>query len=439
MLTIRRVPTVISLHQDDSAEFGGPPSPPSVLGQPGTPIKPAGGAQSIAAACCGDAAEGAATKFPLFSFAVRESVPARRIRSFGSFGDLVEVPDIDSLSPPSDGSDSSGAEKRSVFDTVLLGLWDDRSEKGLFRYDVSTCKTKLVDGDYGFIAQLNEGRATKKRPTEFRVDLVCQEFDHSKFNFNKADQSEVLFAFMPETGERSRFRESADVGTCPSLLLINVSPIEYGHVLLVPRVTQCLPQRIRGDVLNLAVHMAVESQNPYFRVGYNSLGAYATINHLHFQAYYLAAPFPIERAPTVPLSRRLQKRSRVSIQRVTGFPVRALVYELGADVEDLTTDVAIACERLQEANIPFNLLIADRGARIFLIPNLFSERVAKGEVPEHIMATGINPAVFEISGHLLYKAKADYNDATQKLAWELLAQASLSEERFNEVVAMITA
>jgi hypothetical protein len=29
--------------------------------------------------------------------------------------------------------------------------------------------------------------------------------------------------------------------------------------------------------------MAAEANNPYFRVGYNSLGAFATINHLHFQ------------------------------------------------------------------------------------------------------------------------------------------------------------
>ena len=33
----------------------------------------------------------------------------------------------------------------------------------------------------------------------------------------------------------------------------------------------------------MALHFALEANNPYFRVGYNSLGAYATINHLHFQ------------------------------------------------------------------------------------------------------------------------------------------------------------
>jgi GDP-L-galactose phosphorylase len=79
-----------------------------------------------------------------------------------------------------------------------------------------------------------------------------------------------------------------------TVVLINVSPIEYGHVLLCPRVTDCLPQRITPELLLPPLYLAAESRNPYFRVGYNSLGAYATINHLHFQAYYLMEAFPIE-------------------------------------------------------------------------------------------------------------------------------------------------
>lgn len=62
--------------------------------------------------------------------------------------------------------------QNSLLDTVLIALWEDCADQGLFRYDVTACPTKVVPGLYGFIAQLNEGRATKKRPTEFRVDQV---------------------------------------------------------------------------------------------------------------------------------------------------------------------------------------------------------------------------------------------------------------------------
>ena len=62
-----------------------------------------------------------------------------------------------------------------------------------------------------------------------------------------------------------------------------VSPTEYGHVLLVPRVLDFLPQCIDHDSLLLALHLAAEVDSPSFCLGYNSLGAFATINHLHFK------------------------------------------------------------------------------------------------------------------------------------------------------------
>lgn len=73
-----------------------------------------------------------------------------------------------SLFPPNVALQSS-----SLLDSVLLAEWEDRHERGLFRYDVTACPTKAVAGAYGFIAQLNEGRGSKKRPTEFTADKVC--------------------------------------------------------------------------------------------------------------------------------------------------------------------------------------------------------------------------------------------------------------------------
>lgn len=60
--------------------------------------------------------------------------------------------------------------------------------------------------------------------------------------------------------------------------------------MLIPRIFECLPQRIDRESFLLALHMAVEADNPYFRLGYNSLGAFATINHLHFQVLVTELP-----------------------------------------------------------------------------------------------------------------------------------------------------
>lgn len=44
-----------------------------------------------------------------------------------------------------------------------------------------------------------------------------------------------------------------------------------------------------GSLL-LALNFLKQVNNAYFRIGFNSLGAYGTINHLHFQVGFWASP-----------------------------------------------------------------------------------------------------------------------------------------------------
>ncbi|CAL5336056.1 unnamed protein product [Camellia sinensis] len=269
----------------------------------------------------------------------------------------------------------------AFLDSLLLGKWEDRMQRGLFRYDAAACETKVIPGEYGFIAQLNEGRHLKKRPTEFRVDKVLQPFDGNKFNFTKVGQEEVLFQFeaSDEDNETQFFPNAPiDVENSPSVVAINVSPIEYGHVLLIPWILECLPQRIDKVSFLLALYMAAEAGNPYFRLGYISLGAFATINHLHFQvhtqccaklwAYYLAVPFPIEKAP---------------IREITTLNGGG-----GNTLEDLSNAVSDSCICLQDNNVPYNVLISESGKRIYpfvIYPFSFSTIVHGDLKPENIL------------------------------------------------------
>lgn len=197
--------------------------------------------------------------------------------------------------------------------------------------------------------------------------------------------------------------------------LPQVSPIEYGHVLLVPRVLDCLPQRIDHTSFFLALSLAREAADPFFRVGYNSLGAFATINHLHFQvtlidhtlihdfdwlvdlilfsiegnsdflfnpvgvpyqfflllqAYYLDSLFPVEKVPSLRVMTSASVQRNVVVSRLLKFPVRSLVFEGGDTLRDLSNAVANSCIRLQQNNIPFNVLISDCGKRVFLFPQV---------------------------------------------------------------------
>lgn len=400
MLRIKRVPTVVSNYQKEETEEAAAAA-----------RRVSGCGRNCLNKCC---IQGA--KLPLYAF--------KRVNKFktemGVHGHEVREPE-----PPV-----------AFLDSLVLGEWEDRVQRGLFRYDVTACETKVIPGQYGFIAQLNEGRHLKKRPTEFRVDKVLQPFDGNKFNFTKVGQEEVLFQFEASEDGEVQFHPSApiDVENSPSVVAINVSPIEYGHVLLIPRVLECLPQRIDRDSFLLALYMAAEAGNPYFRLGYNSLGAFATINHLHFQAYYMALPFPIEKAPTKKI---ISTGSGVKISELLNYPVRGLVFEGGNSLEDLSNTVSDACICLQENNIPYNVLIADCGKRIFLLPQCYAEKQALGEVSSELLDTQVNPAVWEISGHMVLKRKKDYEEASEENAWRLLAEVSLSEERYQEVNALI--
>jgi GDP-L-galactose phosphorylase len=89
------------------------------------------------------------------------------------------------------------------------------------------------------------------------------------------------------------------------------------------------------------------------------------------QAYYLAAPFPVEKAPTRRImTMKSPQDEGVIVSQLLNYPVRGLVFEGGSTVQDLSDSVASSCIFLQNNNIPFNVLIADCGRRIFLFPQV---------------------------------------------------------------------
>ncbi|KAF9590302.1 hypothetical protein IFM89_033710 [Coptis chinensis] len=101
----------------------------------------------------------------------------------------------------------------------------------------------VIPGEYGFIAQLNEGHHLKKRPTEVSVD---------KFEESDTDETQFFPSALIDTEDS------------PNVVAINVSPIEYGHVLLIPKILERFSQRIDRQSFLLALNMAAEAGNPYF-------------------------------------------------------------------------------------------------------------------------------------------------------------------------------
>lgn len=90
------------------------------------------------------------------------------------------------------------------------------------------------------------------------------------------------------------------------------------------------------------------------------------------QAYYLAVPFPIEKAASKSITRTT---GGVEISEILNYPVRGLIFEGGTTLEDLSNVVSDSCICLQQNNIPYNVLISDSGKRIFLLPQVKNSRV----------------------------------------------------------------
>uniref|UniRef100_A0A0D9V943 GDP-L-galactose phosphorylase 1 n=2 Tax=Leersia perrieri TaxID=77586 RepID=A0A0D9V943_9ORYZ len=295
---------------------------------------------------------------------------------------------------------------------------------------------EVLPGKHNFVATLIEGRDQKKRPTQFEMNQVLQPFDSAKFNFTKVNPEEVIFTFEEAQNDTEKYFDNVPhaVATSSSSILINVSPIGYCHVLLIPRIHDCLPQRVDKESFLLAMYVAREARNPFFRVGYNSLGGFATINHLHFQAYYLKVQYPVEKAP---MEKITTLGNGVSIIQLAQYPVSGFVFEGGSCLEDLSDVVSKICIFMQDNNRPFNVLISESGKRIFLLPQCYAQKQALGEASQEFLDMRINPAVWELGGHLVLKRRKDYDEASEATLSRFLVQASLSELEFQELKSCI--
>ncbi|XP_063509012.1 GDP-D-glucose phosphorylase 1 isoform X2 [Pongo pygmaeus] len=240
---------------------------------------------------------------------------------------------------------------QSPFDAALCSTWKQRVELGLFRYRLGELQTQILPGAVGFVAQLNVERGVQRRRPQ-TIKSVRQAFDPEQFNFNKIRPGEVLFRLHREPDLPGTLLQE-DI-----LVVINVSPLEWGHVLLVPEPARQLPQRLLPGALRAGIEAVLLSLHPGFRVGFNSLGGLASVNHLHLHGYYLAHRLPVEQAPSEPLD------PGGHLHLLQGLPAPGFLFYTrgpGPDLESLISRVCRATDYLTDHEIAHNLFVT-RGA-----------------------------------------------------------------------------
>jgi diadenosine tetraphosphate (Ap4A) HIT family hydrolase len=128
----------------------------------------------------------------------------------------------------------------------------------------------------------------KLRPARASTQVlksVRQEFDETKFHFNKP-------FLAPEILWQGEYQNSS------VRVLYNKFPFSDYHLLIV-----ISPEKNFSQILTQEMHQAVfimvkdiEARFPGFGIGFNSLAAGASVNHLHFQGFVREQKFPVEMA-----------------------------------------------------------------------------------------------------------------------------------------------
>ncbi|KAK9394149.1 GDP-D-glucose phosphorylase 1 [Crotalus adamanteus] len=249
---------------------------------------------------------------------------------------------------PRSGAGAPRSPAWSRFDRALREGWDDRLRRGLFRYRLGELQTRVLPGRLGLVAQLNVQRATeRRRPQEARS--VRQRFDPRQFNFGQIRREEVLFCLC---------RGCPALTSSPrALVAINVSPLEQGHVLLIPDPALALPQILTPEALLVGLDAVLLSTHPGFRLGFNSLGAFASVNHLHLHCFYLDWELSVESAPC----EALLPEAGLYLLREAPAPAFLFYCDHGRQLEPLAHRICRVACHLSQREIAHNLF-ATRGA-----------------------------------------------------------------------------
>lgn len=132
--------------------------------------------------------------------------------------------------------------------------------------------------------QFNPLRAFRPpRMANTRVESLHVPFNENGFHFNKPFLRKESFWSGPLQGREVE-------------LLYNKFPFVEHHALLVPQREHEAPQYLTHDDHHYMWRVTSElgAALPGLGFGYNAHGAYASVNHLHFQLFLREAPLPVQ-------------------------------------------------------------------------------------------------------------------------------------------------
>ncbi|XP_046970940.1 GDP-D-glucose phosphorylase 1 [Vanessa cardui] len=231
-------------------------------------------------------------------------------------------------------------EKISKFLPLLKSKWNDiHSKANVFRYKILNLQERLLNEKY--LLQLNPNRQSNRRHPE-QINDICQPFDEKRFNFTKVSKEEIIFTFK-ENDEGDNHA-----------VLVNISPISKYHSLLCTSINKCLPQVITKESLKLAIDLMLLTQDRTLRIGFNSLCAFASVNHLHYHLFIEEQSLYVENAYCKKIKGPLFKFD-------DSYPVPAFCFEVIQGSEKVD-EIFILLDYLLKKSIAHNVMMTRGGA-----------------------------------------------------------------------------
>ncbi|MDM8546530.1 hypothetical protein QUF61_08540 [Candidatus Venteria ishoeyi] len=204
------------------------------------------------------------------------------------------------------------------------------------------------------------------------VKQLFQPFDNHAFHFNKP------FLRKESIWDGILNGHQLDV-------LYNKFPFVDLHGLLIPERKKQWPQYLNAEMHRYIWQLCTELPLPGLGFGYNALGAYSSVNHLHFQSFLREQALPVE--------------SQQWLHNGGNKP-----YPSECQVFDKLESAYRYINTLHEANCCYNLLY--RPGRLYCLPRRFQGSY------QHAPWTG-GFAWYEMCGGMTVFAQQQFEDLTE--------------------------
>jgi hypothetical protein len=168
------------------------------------------------------------------------------------------------------------------------------------------------------------------------------------------------------------------------------------------------PQLLTADGLIVALAVAQRIDSTFLRLGFNSLGAGASVNHLHFQLWEYGLALPCEDAHVVSLvhvdedGASKGKHPSLVARYSDTFPVKFVRFDFaGVPLRRIAQSITQATNTLVNRNVPFNMVLSS--TTVFLFPR-------KPLVPLGTIRFGFP----EVAGQLIVASESEFHALTEE-------------------------